>query len=218
MNFRTFLPCCAAFCLMLILSACNSYYVIPDASEKANPDAVDLDYNGAYILRLADNCNGVEYRDFIIRRDPKAPAPFKIYVHLNSSTFADWRVEPRQFGGQSLVCRVRRITLPPQSLPKKLDQQALGAFCAARYVGDPSVASISTNPATFCGKKAVSYVVRIMPANGAPSLIHGIVVFDDVDLGVILDVNYTQTENGEYSAKLREYGEQFLQSVELKNK
>lgn len=78
----------------------------------------------------------------------------------------------------------------------------------------------TTNPTVFCGREAIDYIVRIIPSggDGGESLIHGIMLFSEKDPGVIIDISYTQTENGEYALKLREYGEQFLRMVKLHDK
>lgn len=200
-----------AFLCLLLLCGCSFGYFEMGKQREASYEQVEADGKGWFYLKDSVSRRGVIYEGFKVKRIKGSP--LKVYVQQNSPNTAVWRIDPAEFGGEQLVCTASRIVLPMDLSQKMTGVNDLSFYCKFKFSRDPQMQHFSVNVSEWKEEPAAEFILKTAPAEGKMQVTHGFVVFHPYEPGVLLEIRYHQTDGGEKTLELREFGEKFLQSV-----
>lgn len=199
--------------LLMLLCGCHFGYYEMGTQRKATYDQVDADSRGRFYLKKSISRRGVLYDGFRIKR--VKDSPLNVYVQTNTIHNAVWQIDPVEFGGEMLVCTVSRVQLPLELSQKMTTVNDLTFYCKLKFSNDPQMQHFSVNATEWKEQPAAEFILKTSPAEGKMQVTHGFVVFHPYEYGVLLEIRYQQTDGGEKTLELREFGEKFLKSVEF---
>lgn len=200
----------AAAALLLTAGCCSDTLTIPAANTKVDKKLLDADNSGHYFFKTDEDCEVIRYRNFHILRE--GLEQLHIYLHQNRPDYAQWRVDPKGWQGQNLICGVTQTVLPPQIVTGDTSQMELLKICRARFGKDARNLTVTPVKISDDSIDAVEYFVSLT-TSGSTVNSHGYLFFVPDRPGVVGSIFYSQRGSGTTAPQLRDLGERFIRAV-----